>query len=70
MGKLFDAKQRIDELITERGLDAIQIRGAIGLKAGTLLGLILQSTPDDEVKLKRLTDAAKEVIGVDIWGKR
>jgi hypothetical protein len=70
MGKLFDAKQRIDELIVQHGLDPVQTRGSIGLRAGTLLGLIMQSTPDDETKLKRLTEAAKEVLKVDITGKR
>jgi hypothetical protein len=69
MGKLFDAKQRIDEVIAQKGLDPVQTRGAIGLKAGTLMGLIMQSTPDDDAKLKRLVDAAKEILKVDITGK-
>ena len=69
MGKLFDAKQRINELIDQKGLDAVQVRGAIGLKAGMLLGLILSSTPDDDEKLKRLADAAKEILQVNILGK-
>lgn len=70
MGKLFAARQRIDEIIAERGLDAVQVRGAIGLKAGTLLGLIMASTPDDEEKLKRLAEAAKVILKVDIMGSR
>lgn len=68
MGKLFEAKQRIDAAIVQKGLDAVQIRGAIGLKAGMLLGLVMSSTPDDAEKLRRLTEAAKEVLKIDITG--
>ncbi|HEY5956129.1 MAG TPA: hypothetical protein VIV60_06240 [Polyangiaceae bacterium] len=69
MGKLFEARQRIDAAIQQKGLDATQVRGAIGLRAGMLLGLILQSTPDDPEKLRRLTEAAKEVLGLDLTRK-
>ncbi len=70
MGKLFDARQRIDQVIAQRNLEAVQVRGAIGLKAGMLLGLILPSTPDDDDKLQRLRAAAREVLNVDVTESR
>jgi hypothetical protein len=69
MGKLYEARKRIDEVIQQKGLDATQVRGAIGLRAGMLLGLVLASTPDDDEKLRRLSEAAKEILGIDLTGK-
>jgi len=63
MSRLYELKQRIDRVIAQKGLDAVRVKGAIGLKAGILIGLINEDTPDDEAKLRRLEQAAAEVIG-------
>jgi hypothetical protein len=66
MSRLYDLKRRIDQVVAERGLDAVRVKGAISLKAGMLIGLIGESTPDDEGKIRRLQQAAAEVIGEKI----
>jgi hypothetical protein len=63
MSRLYDLKQRIDKVIAAKGLDAFKAKGAIGLKAGLLIGLIGEDSPDDDDKLKRLQQAAAEVLG-------
>lgn len=66
MGQLFDVKQKIESVIAEKKLDAVQVRGAIGLKTGILLNLVNASTPDDETKLGKLRAAVKEVLGITL----
>ena len=66
MGQLFDAKQKIETAITAKKLDAVQVKGAIGLRTGLLLNLISASTPDDEQKLAKLRSAAQEVLGISL----
>jgi len=63
MSRLYELKQRIDKMIADKGLDAFKVKGAIGLKAGILIGLIGPDSPDDEDKLRRLQQAAAEVLG-------
>ncbi len=66
MGQLFDVKQKIESVIAEKKLDAVQVKGAIGLKTGILLNLLNASTPDDEQKLGKLRAAVKEVLGINL----
>lgn len=66
MGKLYDAKCKLDQIIQDRKLDLTETRGKIGLKAGFLLSLVNQGTADDDAKLQKLTLAAKEILGVSL----
>jgi len=66
MGALFDAKQKIESAIQQKGLDATQIKGKIGLKTGILLNLIIANTPDDPTKLAKLKQAAAEILGLNL----
>jgi hypothetical protein len=66
MGRLYDARLRIEKAIAERKLDVFQVKGKIGLKAGMLLASISPGTPDDEAQLKKLAAAAKDVLDINI----
>ncbi|MBI5507971.1 MAG: hypothetical protein HY903_04350 [Deltaproteobacteria bacterium] len=66
MSKLFEAKQRIDRAIAELGLDPFKTKGAIGLRAGFLIGLVNERTPDDDKKLDKLRSAAREILGMNL----
>jgi hypothetical protein len=63
MGQIFELKTQIDQFIQQKGLDAAQMRGKIGMKAGVLLTMINADSPDDATKLGKLKLAAEEVLG-------
>ncbi|MDZ4180122.1 MAG: hypothetical protein U1E29_12965 [Coriobacteriia bacterium] len=63
MSQLYKAVQVIDSIISNKGLDATQMRGLIGMKAGFFLIVIKPDTPDDPQKLAALRGAAEEVLG-------
>ncbi|MDZ4178126.1 MAG: hypothetical protein U1E29_02655 [Coriobacteriia bacterium] len=63
MGQLHNAVQVIERIVTERGLDANQTRGLIGMNAGFFLVIVKPDTPDDPVKLAALRTAAEVVLG-------
>jgi hypothetical protein len=62
MGRLFDSRCKLDQLIGERKLDKINVYGEVGLKAGFLVSLIKATTPDDEAKLQKFFKAAQEIL--------
>jgi hypothetical protein len=66
MGKLFEARQKIETVIKAKSLDAAEAKGSIGFKTGLLLGLITPTTPDDPVKFEKLARAVKEILGVEL----
>lgn len=66
MGALFDAKNKILEIIAKEKLDTSLTMGKVGLKAGFLLAFVKQDTPDDPEKLKMLRQAVKEIMGATI----
>ncbi len=66
MGKLYDARQKIDLTIKEKSLDPITTNGKITLQTGFLLALINASTPDDEVKYQSLKKVVKEILNIEI----
>jgi len=66
MGALFDAKQKIDVAIQQRGLDPAQTKGAIGLRTGLLLNLVNANTPDDPAKFAKLKQVAAELLGLTL----
>jgi len=62
-GALYQAVQRVDELIRRAGGDRFKLRGQIALKAGFALDLVDPETPDDPEKLQKLEAAASAVLG-------
>ena len=66
MGQLFDARVKVEAHIRERNLDAVRVRGSIGLRSGVVLAIVGPGTPDDPVKLERLRAAVKQVLQIDL----
>ncbi len=62
MGTLYDAKVRIEKFIEQKKLDPFQTKGAIGLRAGILLGFLRPDTPDDNVTMEKLKNAVREIL--------
>ena len=65
MSKLYDLKVLIENKIKAEGLDAMAIKGKIGLRSGRTLALISPATPDDPDAVAKLRLAAKEVLNID-----
>lgn len=65
MGQLFELSKKIDEIITQKGLDKLPTRGKIGLKSGILMAFN-EKTPDDPEKIQKIKSAASEILGVGI----
>jgi len=66
VSQLTDMKMKIEEKIKADGLDAVAVKGKIGLKAGKVLAFITPSTPDDPVLIGKLRDAAKEILKLNL----
>ena len=64
MSQLYDLRLRIEAKINADGLDAVDIKGQIGLKAGRLIALISPSTPDDPAAVAKLRQAMKDVLKI------
>lgn len=62
MSKLYDARLRVEKLLTEQKGDVTELRGKIGMKIGFLLSLVTPNSPDDAVRLERLRKAVDEVL--------
>lgn len=65
MGALYDMKVAIENKIKTDGLDAMAIKGQIGLRTGRILVLISPSTPDDPTSVAKLKKAAKELLNLN-----
>ena len=63
MNQIFRLKQKIDELIVSKGLDRFRTYGEIGLKAGFMISIISENSPDDPGKINSLRSAVKGVLG-------
>lgn len=66
MGKLYDAKIRLEQLIREKKLDEAAVKGSLSLKSGVLLALVRPETPDDPAKLEKLRAAARQVLEAEL----
>ncbi|MFZ3060624.1 MAG: hypothetical protein WA102_12925 [Candidatus Methanoperedens sp.] len=65
MGQLYEMSKKIDEIISQKSLDKMITRGKIGLKSGVLMAFN-ENTPDDAEKIKKIKDAAREVLGASL----
>ncbi len=64
--QLYDLRMRIEAHIKSSGLDAMEAKGKIGLRAGKLLAFISPTTPDDPAAIAKLKAAAKEVLNLNL----
>ena len=65
MSQLYDLRLLIENKIKADGLDAMEVKGKIGLRSGRILALISPSTPDDPDAVAKLRQAAKEVLNIN-----
>ena len=65
MSQLYDLRLLIETTIKSKGLDAMDVKGKIGLRSGRVLALISPSTPDDPTAVSKLKQAVKEVLQID-----
>jgi len=63
MSQIYRLKSRIDELIASKRLDKFKTYGEIGLKAGFMISIINENSPDDPARANSLRAAVKDVIG-------
>ena len=66
MSQIYDMRLRIEEKIKTDGLNAMEIKGKLGLKTGKMLALITASTPDDPDTISKLREAAKEILNLSL----
>lgn len=65
MSKLYDLKVLIENKIKADGLDAVAVKGKIGLRSGRMLAFISPDTPDEPAAVAKLRQAAKEVLNIN-----
>jgi hypothetical protein len=65
VSQLYDLRLLIESKIKADGLDAMKVKGQIGLRSGRVLALISPSTPDDPTAVSKLKQAVKEVLQID-----
>lgn len=66
MSQLYDMRMEIEAKIKSSGLDAMDVKGKIGLRSGKLLAFITPTTPDDPALIAKLRAAAKEVLNLSL----
>jgi hypothetical protein len=65
VSQLYELRVLIESKIKADGLDAMKVKGQIGLRSGRILALISPSTPDDPAAVCKLRQAAKEVLNIN-----
>lgn len=66
MGQLYDARLALEKAIKEKHLDPFKIKGQIGLRVGMIISSIQEATPDNADLLKKLSEAARDILNVEI----
>jgi hypothetical protein len=64
VGQLYDLKVLIENKIKADGLDAMEVKGKIGLRSGRMLAFIKADTPDDPAAVAKLKQAVKDVLNI------
>lgn len=64
MGKLYDNCQLVINEIQARDLDVYKCRGALALETGFLVSAVNPTDPDDQQKLRALSDAAMKLFNI------
>lgn len=66
MSQLYDMRLQIEAKIKSSGLDAMDVKGKIGLRSGKLLALISPTTPDDPQVIAKMKLAAKDILNLSL----
>jgi len=66
VSQLYDLRVRIEEKIKADNLNAMDVKGKLGLRSGKLLALIMPSTADDPEVIEKLKAAAKEILNLSL----
>lgn len=67
MGRLYDMKLAIEDVIARKGVEEYVTKGKISAQAGFVLSLVKRDGPDDPVKIERLRTAVFEVLGEQLY---
>jgi len=65
VSQLYELKVLIENKIKADRLDAMEVKGKIGLRSGRMLALINPSTPDDPESVAKLRKAVKDVLNIN-----
>jgi len=63
---LYEMKMRVEEKIKADNLDAMAVKGKLGLKTGMLIALISANTPDKPESIAKFKSAAKEILNLNL----
>lgn len=66
MSLLYEMKMRVEEKIKTDNLDAMAVKGKLGLKTGMLIALISANTPDKPESIAKFKLAAKEILNLSL----
>lgn len=66
MSLIYEMKIRVEERIKADGLDAMDVKGKLGLKSGMLISLISANTPDHPETIAKFKSAAKEILNMNL----
>ena len=64
MSRLYDLRMLIESKIKADGLDAMDVKGRIGLRSGRMLAFITPTTQDDPDAVAKLRQAIKDVLHI------
>jgi hypothetical protein len=64
VSQLYDLRMLIETKIKADGLDAMEVKGKIGLRSGRMLAFITPSTEDDPAAVAKLKQAVKDVLNI------
>ncbi len=64
MSQLYDLRMLIENKIKTDSLDAMEVKGKIGLRSGRMLAFITPTTPDDPEAVAKLKQAVKDVLNI------
>jgi hypothetical protein len=64
VSQLYELKLAIENKIKTDNLDAMDVKGKIGLRSGRMLAFINATTPDDPEAVAKLRQAVKDVLNI------
>lgn len=65
MSQLYDLRMLIENKIKADGLDAMEVKGKIGLRSGRMLAFITPTTVDEPEAVAKLRQAVKDVLSIN-----
>jgi len=66
VSQLYEMKLLIEKKIKADGLNEMDMKGKIGLRAGKMLAFIKAQTPDDPETVAKLRKAAQELLNLKL----